>query len=233
LDQVREAFFSLWFGPELRGSADSQSGMARERLVEPNATGSHGFEEAVAQGQVGDQPVGRFVDISSAEAQDQVAVFDFRSRALMNLPKIGSKFDMLVALRADRLNDHLAGHARNWLFAGWIDIRNEGEVGASKRPAEFFLECQCARIAVRLKHDEHPFPTTGSSGCNGGGDLGGMMSVIINHQIPSGLVANFKPSSRTAESFEGGHDVVEREPYFQGESNYRKSIHGVVSARDV
>ena len=163
LDQVREAFFSLWFGPELRGSADSQSGMARERLVEPNATGSHGSEQAVAQGEVGDQPVGGFVDISSAEAQDQVAIFDFRSRALMNLPKIGSKFDVLMAMRADRLNDHLAGDARNWLFAGWINIRNEGEVGASKRPAEFFLECQSARIAVRLKHDEHPFPMTGSA----------------------------------------------------------------------
>src|SRR4030095_3745775 len=98
---------------------------------------------------------------------------------LMNLPKVGLKFDVLVALRADRLDDHLARHARNRLFAGRINIRNEGEVGASKGPAEFFLERQSARIAVRLKHDEHPLPMTGSGGCHGGGDLGGVWSACL------------------------------------------------------
>ncbi len=59
----------------------------------------------------------------------------------MNLPNIGSKFDVLMAMRAHRLHDHPTGYARNRLLAGWINIRNEGEVGAIKRSAEFFLQC--------------------------------------------------------------------------------------------
>ena len=151
----------------------------------------------------------------------------------MNLPHIGSKFDVFMAMRAHRLRDHLAGDARNRLLAGWINVRNEGEVGAIKRPAEFFLERQSARITVRLKHDEHAFPMTGPGGCNRGGDLRGMVSVIIDHQVPRRFIANLKSSSRTAESLKRGDDVFEPEADFQSKGNYGKSIDGVVSARDV
>ena len=77
LDQVGEALFGLWLRPELRRSADAQSGMARKRLVEPNATGTHGAEQPVAQSQVGDEPAGGLVNISGAEAQNQIAILDF------------------------------------------------------------------------------------------------------------------------------------------------------------
>ena len=52
----------------------------------------------------------------------------------MNLPDIGSKLDMLMAMRAHRLHDHLAGHAGNRLLAGWINVRDEDEVGADRTP---------------------------------------------------------------------------------------------------
>ena len=91
-----------------------------------------------------------------------------------------------------------------------------------ERPAEFFLESESARITVRLKHDEHTFPMTGAGGCNRGGDLGGMVPVIIDHQVARRFIANLKSTSCAAESLERGDDVVEREARFREQGRSRQ-----------
>ena len=95
-------------------------------------------------------------------------------------------------------------------------------------PAKFLLEGERARVAVRLKHDEHTFPAAGSGGRYRRCDLSGMMPIVIDHQIALGFVADFKSTSCAAEAFERGGDLVEGKSDFEGQGDHGKGIDGVV-----
>src|SRR4051812_10629993 len=81
----------------------------------------------------------------------------------------------------DAARQPFPSHSEDRLLASGIDIEDENTVGILERSCKFVDQQLCARVAVRLKDNVHAFVSALSRRSESGADLGGMVSVVINH----------------------------------------------------
>src|SRR4029453_17635831 len=110
------------------------------------------------------KPCPGFVNVACAKTQDEIAVFDFHTGVLVNVPDTGLKLGMRMSMGTHGVYDHLARHSGDRFFAGRIDIGDEHCISLVERSAEFLPKSERSRIAMGLKHHQHTLPAAGASG---------------------------------------------------------------------
>src|SRR5437899_9317011 len=93
-------------------------------------------------------------DIAGADGKDGVA----RTRLLQQVLDAclhGAKIvDIFVAGLANGAGQRLARYARDWSFAGRIDVRQHEDVGLIEGAAEFVPQMLRAGVTMRLEEDQ-------------------------------------------------------------------------------
>src|SRR5947209_9395688 len=109
--------------------------------------------------------------------------------------------NMMRIFLAEALNGRsyaLAANAFDGRFAGGIDVEHQNSVGVGEGGAEFFQEVAGAGVTVRLEDHVNPVEAALAGSREGGANLGGMVSVIINHADVGHAALELKPAVYSA-----------------------------------
>ena len=138
-----------------------------------------------------------------------------------------------MALLRDAARQGIGGNAFDGLLAGGIDVEDEERVGIGKGGGEFVHQVAGAGVAVRLKDDMQAAEPALAGRGQGGSDLGGMMTVIVNHADSGSLPAKLEAAIDPAETVEGSANLVRGNVERGADGNGGGGIEHVVNAGDV
>src|SRR6185437_9937093 len=117
---------------------------------------------------------------------------------------------VLVAGRAHRFGQLLAGDSLNVLFAGGINFRQHQNVRFIERTAKIVPQCLRACVTMRLEYDDQTLISAPARSFECRANLGRMMAVIVNYGNSVKHTANFKAPPDPAELSQTCPDQVRR-----------------------
>ena len=129
-----------------------------------------------------------------------------------------------------RLRQGLDRDAIDRRLAGRVDIGQHDLVCASERLPELAQQVPCPGETVGLKDDDHAPIDACARGRDHGGDLGRVMTVVVDDQHARGFAAPFETALGAAERFERRGDPVERHVRLQTDRHGGQRIEQVVPA---
>ena len=194
-DDVGKGGDGLGLNPELGGAADAEGGVQVHGLVEAGgaaAVGVEDFPEAFEDGQIMGDAAAGFVDVAGTEGDDEVAGADGIAELVAGLEHGGGGTAFDVALGADFIEDGLAGDAGEGFLAGGVDIGDEEVIDIMKGGTELFFEQLGAAVAVGLEEAEEALGVEALGGGEGGGDLAGVMAIVIDEGEALAAVADLE-----------------------------------------
>src|SRR5260370_32052906 len=125
--------------------------------------------------------VARSADIARADGEDGVTGARLLQQVLDAFLHRTKIMDVLVAGLANGARKRLAGDARNWRFAGSIDIEQGKNVRLIECAAQFVPKVLSAGKAMGLKEHQQAIELAAASGFERGANLGRVMTVVIDH----------------------------------------------------
>ncbi|MFM8364668.1 MAG: hypothetical protein ACKOAS_05890, partial [Verrucomicrobiota bacterium] len=138
--EVREALLGFRFGPELSRSADAHRRVFGKRLVKFDPARTHVFQKAGARFEIGGEAASGLVDVSCAEAENEIAIFQHRAGGFVDFGNQWNKPHGGMARCGCGIDEGLSGHTGNRRFAGGVDVGDENMVGMLERLGERILE---------------------------------------------------------------------------------------------
>ena len=126
--EVGEALFTLGFNPELGWSTDAHCRVLGKWLVKFDAPRAHHALQGVAHFEILRETLARLVDVSRAEAQDEVAILCHGCGGFVNAGNLGHMRCGGMSGGVHGINNRLAGNAGNRFFAGRVDVRNKNMI---------------------------------------------------------------------------------------------------------
>src|SRR2546426_5261644 len=120
-------------------------------------------------------------DIASADGKDGVSGTRLLQQVLDTFLHGVKIVDVLVAGLANGDRKRVAGHSRDWRFAGRVDVEQHENVRLIKSATEFVPKVLRAGVAMGLKEHEQAIELAASCRFERGANLDRMMAVIIDH----------------------------------------------------
>ncbi len=136
-----------------------------------------------------------------------------------------------MAVGAQAEHEIVAIDALDRRFAGGIDVGDDHGVGVVEAGAEFLEQRLQARVAMRLHHGDDLACGAFARGAQHGGNLHGMMAVVVDDGDAVPLAGLGEAALDAAEAGDGLADRLIGHAEFMRDGNRRRGIQCVVTTR--
>ena len=177
-----------------------------------------------------DQLIGQRADRSGAERDDEIAGARDADDRRHDLIQPRDDIDRHGHAAPDGRRERVDRDARNRVLAGRVDVRQHDVIGAGERRTEGVHQRRRSGKAMRLKGDDNPSPER-TGGLEHRGDLGRVVSVVVDDEDAVRLAANVEPPLRAAKVPEAGRGLLEGHAQFRGDGDRGQRVLQVVPAR--
>src|SRR5262249_12179641 len=172
------------------------------------------------------------MNVSGTETENEIAGSEHVADVAMHAHKTRLISHSAMTVRQYGIGDGLTADSGNRRLARRINIGDDDAIGLIKGGAKLIAQRLGARVAMWLKHCQHPL-ASGRTRCRqGGADFRGMMRVIVDQQKAVASVLDFETAAGVPKFGQGNGDLFERHAKLARQRNHDGGVLHIVPARN-